>query len=56
MDKRAKIYHKILVITPQILFLLIIGQFQDIDYQILILSYGKQKVSITSGSNYFDYR
>jgi len=56
MGKWAKIYHKILVIDPQILFLLIIGQFQDIDYQILILSYGKQKVSITSGSNYFYYR
>ena len=54
--KRANIYHKILVISSQILFLLIIGQFQDIDYQILILSYGKQKVSITSGSNYSDYR
>jgi len=56
MGKRVNIFHKILVITPQILFLLIIGQFQDIDFQILILSYGKQKVPITSGSNYFHYR
>lgn len=32
MGKRVNIYHKILVITPQILFLLNIGQFLDIDY------------------------
>jgi hypothetical protein len=55
MGKWVKFYDKILLIDPRILFLLIIGQFQDIDYQILILSYGKQKVSFTSGSYYIFY-
>ncbi len=34
MGKWVNNYHKNLVIIPQFLFLLIIGQFQDIDYHI----------------------